>query len=59
MVVPATLEDQAHMPVEDPIEMGETWTNVEQKLKYHPDYPEDFRRAFGIDGNYDYKRSGH
>ncbi len=45
----SSLEEQAHMPVEDPIEMGEMWSNVEQKLRSHPEYPADFRRAFGID----------
>ncbi len=45
----ATLEDQAHMPVEDPIEMGELWENVVLKLKSHSTYPEDFRKAFGIE----------
>lgn len=44
----ASLEAQALIPVEDPIEMGENWDNVELKLKAHKDYPEDFRRAFGI-----------
>ena len=44
----ATLEDQALMPVEDPIEMAETWENVEKKLREHPVYPEDFRKAFGV-----------
>lgn len=44
----ATLEDQALLPIEDPIEMAETWENVERKLREHPDYPADFRKAFGI-----------
>lgn len=44
-----TLEDQAHLPVEDPIEMGEMWEHVVDKLKAHPDYPADFRKAFGIE----------
>jgi cytochrome c peroxidase len=44
----ATLEDQALMPVEDPIEMAETWDNVELKLRNHETYPADFRKAFGI-----------
>lgn len=43
-----TLEEQALMPVEDPIEMADTWENVEEKLRSHPDYPAEFRRAFGI-----------
>ncbi|MBK9338246.1 MAG: cytochrome C peroxidase [Lewinellaceae bacterium] len=43
-----SLEDQALRPVEDPIEMHNTWTNVIAKLKVHPTYPELFRKAFGI-----------
>ncbi|MDX1476421.1 MAG: cytochrome c peroxidase [Saprospiraceae bacterium] len=44
----ASLEEQALLPVEDPIELHDTWDNVEAKLQRHPDYPADFRRAFGI-----------
>ncbi len=44
----ATLEDQALRPVEDPIEMHNTWANVVTKLKQHDSYPEYFRKAFGI-----------
>ena len=44
----ATLEEQALRPVEDPIEMHNTWMNVVSKLKVHPIYPEKFRKAFGI-----------
>lgn len=44
----ATLEQQALMPVEDPLEMGEQWPRVEEKLRSHQDYPADFRKAFGI-----------
>lgn len=43
-----TLEDQALAPVEDPIELHDTWENVESKLKAHPSYPKMFREAFGI-----------
>jgi len=43
-----TLEDQALIPVEDPIEMHNTWVNVVEKLKKHPTYPALFRKAFGI-----------
>ncbi len=43
-----TLEDQALLPVEDPIELHTTWGNVIEKLKAHPDYPTRFRQAFGI-----------
>jgi cytochrome c peroxidase len=43
-----TLESQALLPVEDPIEMHNTWSNAIGKLKNHDHYPEDFRKAFGI-----------
>jgi len=43
-----TLEDQALLPVEDPIEMHNTWSNVEISLSNHPTYPALFRKAFGI-----------
>jgi len=43
-----TLEEQALIPVEDPIELHDTWENVESKLKAHPSYPQMFREAFGI-----------
>lgn len=43
-----SLEIQALEPVENPIEMHETWGNVEQKLRRHSTYPEMFRKAFGI-----------
>ena len=45
----SNLEEQALIPVEDPLEMGENWDHVEQKLRNHPVYPEDFRKAFGIE----------
>lgn len=44
-----TLEEQALIPIEDPIELHDTWENVEAKLKDHPSYPEMFREAFGIE----------
>ncbi len=44
-----TLEGQALLPVEDPVEMHFTWPGVIERLKRHPEYPTDFRRAFGID----------
>lgn len=43
-----TLEEQALLPVEDPIELHNTWPNVVEKLKVHPKYPTMFREAFGI-----------
>ncbi|NBC06897.1 MAG: cytochrome C peroxidase [Bacteroidetes bacterium] len=45
----ATLEEQALVPIEDHREFNETWENVEDKLRNHPDYPARFRRAFGIE----------
>lgn len=43
-----TLEDQALLPVEDPVELHATWPNVEKKFREHSTYPEKFRKAFGI-----------
>jgi len=43
-----TLEEQALKPVEDPIEMHTSWETVIGRLKNHPDYPQWFRKAFGI-----------
>ncbi len=43
-----TLEEQALIPVEDPIELHETWPNVMSKLREHPTYPKMFREAFDI-----------
>ncbi|MEZ5031646.1 MAG: cytochrome c peroxidase [Saprospiraceae bacterium] len=44
----ATLEEQALMPVEDPVELHEEWPNVIQKLLRDDQYPVWFRQAFGI-----------
>jgi cytochrome c peroxidase len=43
-----TLEEQALLPVEDPIEMHNTWANAIADLQAHPEYPRMFREAFGI-----------
>ena len=43
-----TLEEQALLPVEDPIELHHTWPDVIKKLKSHAVYPRMFREAFGI-----------
>jgi cytochrome c peroxidase len=43
-----TLEEQALLPVEDPIELHHSWPAVVAELKTHPIYPELFRKAFGI-----------
>ncbi|MEW4923235.1 cytochrome c peroxidase [Algibacter sp. 2305UL17-15] len=42
-----SLEHQAFVPVTDPIEMKSTWTDVEQKLQQHTEYPNLFEKAFG------------
>lgn len=44
-----TLEDQAIVPVEDHLEMNETWENVELKLRRHATYPTEFKAAFGVE----------
>ncbi|NND33679.1 MAG: hypothetical protein HKN76_13910 [Saprospiraceae bacterium] len=44
----ATLEDQALLPVEDTIELHNTWPEVVARLQEHKDYPLLFRKAFGI-----------
>ena len=43
-----TLEEQAFLPVEDPIELHSSWTKVVAKLQANADYPTRFRKAFGI-----------
>jgi cytochrome c peroxidase len=43
-----TLEEQALLPVEDPIEMHNTWPKAMDDLRKHKDYPRMFREAFGI-----------
>lgn len=48
------LEHQAFVPVADPIEMASTWSQVEEKLQEHSEYPSLFNQAFGstqIDSN--------
>jgi cytochrome c peroxidase len=42
------LEEQALLPIEDPIELHARWEDVEKKLRNHPDYAPRFRRAFGV-----------
>jgi len=44
-----SLEDQAHDPVVNPIEMNDTWINVEMKLNADDEYPTLFKNAFNID----------
>lgn len=43
-----TLEEQALLPVEDPLELNVAWETVETRLRRHPGYPAMFRKAFGI-----------
>lgn len=43
-----SLEAQALLPIEDPVELHENWGNVEEKLRRHADYPTRFRKAFGV-----------
>lgn len=43
-----TLEDQALLPVEDPLEMHALWPDIEIRLRNHKDYTKYFRKAFGI-----------
>lgn len=50
----STLEQQAHDPVTNPIEMRNKWSVVVQRLQNHPLYPSLFFNAFGtsvIDSN--------
>ena len=43
-----TLEDQAFGPVVNPIEMHDTWENVENKLNANEEYLQLFKEAFNI-----------
>lgn len=45
----ASLEEQALLPVEDPIELNESWENVMEKLRADENYPALFKKAFGIE----------
>jgi len=42
----ASLEEQALMPIEDPLEMAFTLPELEQRLNHDPDYPELFASVF-------------
>jgi cytochrome c peroxidase len=46
----ATLEEQALLPIEDPLEMGHTVTSVVDKLQQDKRYVADFTQAFGSPG---------
>jgi len=45
----ASLEEQAFEPVRNPIEMHNTWQNVEEALNSNNEYPVLFKKAFNID----------
>ncbi|WP_017221324.1 cytochrome c peroxidase [Moritella dasanensis] len=42
----ATLEQQALMPIQDPVEMAESLPNLLSRLNAHPQYPVLFKQAF-------------
>jgi cytochrome c peroxidase len=44
-----TLEEQILQPVQDPIEMHQSWTNAVIKIKADANYRKDFYTAFGTD----------
>jgi cytochrome c peroxidase len=44
-----SLEEQAFEPITNPIEMNDTWINVENKLNADGEYPTLFKNAFNID----------
>ena len=43
-----SLEDQAFEPIRNPIEMHNSWVNVENALNNHNEYPKLFKEAFNI-----------
>ncbi len=43
-----SLEHQVLIPVEDPVELNDSWEHVIEKLRRHDAYPELFREAFGV-----------
>ena len=45
----ATLTEQAIHPVENMLEMDDSWDNVLTRIRRHPDYQKRFRAAFGVD----------
>lgn len=47
----SSLEEQALLPVEDPVELHNNWSDVETDLRQHNTYPTLFRKAFGIEKN--------
>lgn len=47
----ATLEQQALMPIQDPVEMAESLPRLLSRLNAHPQYPDLFKQAFPENGN--------
>ena len=45
----SSLEEQAFEPVTNPLEMHNSWKNVENTLNQHPGYLQLFKQAFNID----------
>ncbi|WP_076590422.1 cytochrome c peroxidase [Vibrio ostreicida] len=43
------LEQQALMPIQDPLEMAESLPNLMDRLNAHPTYPDRFKAVFGED----------
>ena len=43
------LEEQAFEPINNPIEMNDNWSNIENKLNADDEYPSLFKNAFNID----------
>ncbi len=43
------LVDQVKHPVEDPSELDHDWNVLTKQIRRHPDYPAQFRKAFGIE----------
>ncbi len=44
-----TLKIQAFDPVVDPVEMHNTWPNALKSLQGHPEYPELFKKVYGVE----------
>ena len=52
-----TLEEQALIPIEDPVELLENWDNVELKLQRNERYQTLYRKAFGINNSKEIDRN--
>ena len=51
-----SLEEQALIPVEDSLELGNDWEEVERRIQAHATYPVKFRQAFGVVGVHEIDR---